>query len=729
MTRPNPKVSVLTPTYNRPRSLPDAIRSVVAQDMADWEMLVINDGGEDVGHIVAEAGDERVRYFNRTENRGKAACLNFGLERTRGKYIAYLDDDDIWYPHHLRTLACVLDDQPDIGVAYSDLYKTIALPTQGGRRVPLEKRVDICRNFNRLFMFHFNHTLHVSLMHRAKLVRRAGGYNEDVTVLIDWNLTRKLAFYTDFRHVQQVTGEYYIPVGGSDRITDVQREDRDAFRLNLRRIRADLPPEPWPKVTKVACVLPVRHWGRRTREALAYLADMLDYPCRIVVVNRDPARPRIERREALGELAELGNFRVIGVGSGADQHAAYAAGVEAVDAELYYLASMHLSTGEQLRLIRAVCYLSEGDFNGVRWSGDGDRGSPYDVLLKRPAAVEFIRSGGAPVPRVEIIPEEWIPPALETDYLIQFTKDCEANGNYRAAWQFVREMEGLQEGGTGKAYLAEHLSELAFEVGEYEPAERMCRELIGAGYGADNWLRLGQILQGREAYGDAADAYRRALECIGLRDEDLDDPAFPIASSYELAVFKALIGLGECLVDLGRAERAAPVLRRAARLCANSMRPWLAFGRLFLAAGDLEQAEYALRMARRGTEGEVNPDICGELAEVYERRGDWGRAFREWKRALAVAPSDYECLRGAVRAGEGRVPPEDMVGLYRQFLACRPGSVPGLLGLAELLLCTGQGEEAAALAERVLMLEPTERRALRILEQSDSSPDQRAAGA
>ncbi|KPK62685.1 MAG: hypothetical protein AMK73_05760, partial [Planctomycetes bacterium SM23_32] len=300
-----PTVTVLMPTYNRPSCLPDAIRSVAGQQFADWELLVINDGGRDVGDVVASFRDARISYLSLPENRGKAACLNLGLERARGRYVAYLDDDDVWYPNHLATLVRALEENEEIGVAYSDLYAVVFLKGPDGRRYPLEKRVVICRDYNRLLMFHFNHTLHVSLMHRKELALRAGGYDEEVRVLIDWDLTRKLSFYTDFLHVQRTTGEYYQPVCDSDRISDVQRRDEEGYRQAARRVRADLPPEPWPKVRKVAALLPLTRWDEAELGAVRYLCDMLDYPCRLVLLNCAPRHDEAACRQALGPLADL----------------------------------------------------------------------------------------------------------------------------------------------------------------------------------------------------------------------------------------------------------------------------------------------------------------------------------------------------------------------------------------------------------------------------------------
>ena len=118
----NPKVSVLMGTYNRPDYLKEAVASVINQTFQDWELLVMNDGGVDVGNIIEEYQDPRIFYFQDDINRGLSTRLNFGLKQANGKYIAYLGDDDKYYSNHLDVLSKILDQNTDIGVAYSDLY-------------------------------------------------------------------------------------------------------------------------------------------------------------------------------------------------------------------------------------------------------------------------------------------------------------------------------------------------------------------------------------------------------------------------------------------------------------------------------------------------------------------------------------------------------------------------------------------------------------------------------
>ena len=699
MTRP-PRVTVLTPTFNRPAYLAAAIRSVVAQELCDWEMLVINDGGVDVRGVVEEAGDARVRYFAMPENRGKAACLNFGLARARADYIAYLDDDDAWYPNHLATLVRALDENPQVGAAYSDLYAVAVLNGRNGRRIPLEKRVCVSRDFNRLLMFHFNHTLHVSLMHRKEPALRAGGYDEDVRVMVDWNLTRKLCFYTDFLHVPAATGEYYQPVTGSDRISDLQRKDRESYLHNLRRIRADLPPEPWPHVRKVAVVHPVRRWDEQALARVRYFADRLDYPCRIVLVNREPGAGLERCRSALGPLAGLKHVYVADAPPGASLHEAYLSGARVWAADFYYLPSEALSLDVDLRLIRGVAHLEEGGHQALCWPQDRAPG-PYDALVSSRllfgAAPE---SWPAPVP----VPDGWMPAALRTDYFLSLAEHCQREGDYRAAEQVLRQAGAVREGGTGDAYLAQLMAHVAFGRGRYAKAERMCRRLIAAGYGADNYVRLGRLLQRRGRFAEAEQAYALGLQAIGLTEADVEGPEFPLACAAAFDAFEAMVGRGECMMELGRDAEAGRALRLACRLRTDAARPYVAFGRLLAGHGQLPEAEAAFRMALDRRREADDAAVEAGMAEVCERTGRTEEAFEWYCAGLRRRPCDADLLSGAERAGAALGRSRELAELYEAFLGHRPGHVPALQGLARIYRLLGRAEEAAALAERAQVL-------------------------
>jgi hypothetical protein len=130
-------------------------------------------------------------------------------------------------------------------------------------------------------MLQFNQTLHVSLIHRRDIFERAGLYNENLNVLIDWDLTRKLSFYTDFLHIPVVTGEYYAPVGDCDRISVVRRKNVNDYLRNVLTIRTTRPPKPWPKLEDMSVFVLAARLDDAVEQLLRDIWSHCFYPYRI----------------------------------------------------------------------------------------------------------------------------------------------------------------------------------------------------------------------------------------------------------------------------------------------------------------------------------------------------------------------------------------------------------------------------------------------------------------
>ncbi|MGD0078058.1 MAG: glycosyltransferase [Sedimentisphaerales bacterium] len=254
-TRRNPLVSVLLPTFNRPLYLAQALDSVVRQNYRNLQIIVANDGGCDVAGIVEPFNDRRILFINRKENRGLPFTLNEALREARGKYVCYLGDDDIYYPNHVGTLVNALESHSEYLAAYSDLYKVYCKVNPDQGRTALSKVVEVSRDFDPFLMLYFNNVLHVSLMHRRDLLEKTGLYNEKLNVMIDWDMTRRLAFFTDFLHVHQITGEYYHPAGDCDRISVQQRKNQQEYARNVLTIRTTRPAKPWTKFADLSIIL------------------------------------------------------------------------------------------------------------------------------------------------------------------------------------------------------------------------------------------------------------------------------------------------------------------------------------------------------------------------------------------------------------------------------------------------------------------------------------------
>lgn len=98
-----PLVSIISATYNSSHLLKYAIQSVLDSDFQDWEMIVVGDCcTDDTEEVINGFSDSRISFYNLQKNSGQQATPNnFGLEKAKGKYIAFLNQDDLFFPDHL----------------------------------------------------------------------------------------------------------------------------------------------------------------------------------------------------------------------------------------------------------------------------------------------------------------------------------------------------------------------------------------------------------------------------------------------------------------------------------------------------------------------------------------------------------------------------------------------------------------------------------------------------
>jgi glycosyltransferase involved in cell wall biosynthesis/GT2 family glycosyltransferase len=199
-----PSVTVVLPAHNAADTLDRAIRSVLSQSLAAWELLAVDDGSSDGSAEIirryAET-DSRIRLLRTTENSGAAAARNVALASASGSIIAYLDADDEFHPDYLNRAADAAS-SADVLVCGYDLVFGDGTTTRIARWSPADLR-------HRLFEKNFATPLGVS--HRRGLVETAGGFNELVTVEADWDLWKRLARAgARFRFLEGPAGRYHV---------------------------------------------------------------------------------------------------------------------------------------------------------------------------------------------------------------------------------------------------------------------------------------------------------------------------------------------------------------------------------------------------------------------------------------------------------------------------------------------------------------------------------------
>ena len=209
-----PMVSVIIPTYNRPEMLLDAVRSVLSQTYENLEILVINDGGNDLGHTLSALDQsEKINYVRLGMNRERSHARNLGLRMARGKYIAYLDDDDRYYPHHVETLVTFLETTGQ-QVAYSDARRVVQ-ELKNGEYVAKDRDVPYSVDFNSDSILVENYVPMLCLMHAKSCIDTVEGFDETLSTHEDWDLLIRLSRKFSVHHVKQVTAEFTWREDGS----------------------------------------------------------------------------------------------------------------------------------------------------------------------------------------------------------------------------------------------------------------------------------------------------------------------------------------------------------------------------------------------------------------------------------------------------------------------------------------------------------------------------------
>lgn len=142
-------VSIITPTYNCARFLPEMMESVMNQSYVDWELIIVDDCSTDETRLLVErVADSRIRYFLNDHRCGAALSRNFALRQARGRWVAFLDGDDVWHPHKLERQIAFMEQN---GYAFS--YTGSGFMTENSEL--MNKVVEGPRRISRLGMLLF----------------------------------------------------------------------------------------------------------------------------------------------------------------------------------------------------------------------------------------------------------------------------------------------------------------------------------------------------------------------------------------------------------------------------------------------------------------------------------------------------------------------------------------------------------------------------------------------
>jgi len=212
-SKEQPLVSIIVRTCGRPEVLRETLVSLRHQTYPNIEIVVVEDGPDCAGKMIKEDfADLNILYHPMGQNVGRSKAGNKAMELAHGKYLNFLDDDDLFYADHVEVLVKTLENSKN-KAAYAFSYET---PVKVNSKDPYDYIVyDYIKRhtakFDKLVLCHHNYIPIQCIMFEKSLFENYGGLDESLDALEDWDLWVRYSLHTDFDCVEKTTSIYRVP--------------------------------------------------------------------------------------------------------------------------------------------------------------------------------------------------------------------------------------------------------------------------------------------------------------------------------------------------------------------------------------------------------------------------------------------------------------------------------------------------------------------------------------
>jgi len=201
------KVSVIVLTYNRAHMITEAIDSVLNQTFKDFELIIVdNYSSDNTESVVKSYVDKRIRYFKNQNNGLIGINRNYGIKKSQGEYVAFLDDDDLWLPEKLKRQVELLDSNREVGLIYSDSYVINGNGDFRENTLFYGRKTIRGDAFSELLQFNFIPMLTVIV--RRAVLDKVGGFSLRYKISQDYDLWLRIAECYPIDFIKQPLAKY-----------------------------------------------------------------------------------------------------------------------------------------------------------------------------------------------------------------------------------------------------------------------------------------------------------------------------------------------------------------------------------------------------------------------------------------------------------------------------------------------------------------------------------------
>jgi glycosyltransferase involved in cell wall biosynthesis len=201
----NPAISVILPVHNRAGLLPRAIASVVEQSLADFELIIVDDGSTDAGLDVARSFDDpRIRIIELHQNRGGNVARNEGIRAARAPLIAFLDSDDAYLQQKLERIVSIFDERPGLDLLVDSFVKIQPAGSARPRVVRRNPVIDDRALFRKALFTRRLWKATPAITAKREAIIRAGLFDESLRRLQDFDLLIRISEFANCASTDEV---------------------------------------------------------------------------------------------------------------------------------------------------------------------------------------------------------------------------------------------------------------------------------------------------------------------------------------------------------------------------------------------------------------------------------------------------------------------------------------------------------------------------------------------